>query len=376
MLPLLLNAFLVLFGVDALLSCADDLMALASLPRPLEDVRGMVAGFTMAGCLLVTIGLVATPRVPWRPLLPAALFPWVTTVLLPIPMLLAFGLDPGSGVLVSLPQLAVAIDAFLANRRRSGGWWLGVENAPVLSWRHSAKAAAWLGLFTPAVVAALWVAEVTVAVDVATGGYVRLTTRGVELTEHQLFRDGQFVRLVAMAHIGDRRFYSELLDELAHLDAVVLDEGVRDPADRLGDSVSHEGMAEALGLDTQDTFHPRDAGVRRRNADVTTDDFAETTITLLKAAGALLDGRGDIVADLDAYSEAITPEALDSARADIYDKRNAHLVAEIERAAADGDSVVAPWGAAHLGAVEAALEASGWERGGWRTRVVVAWGGE
>ncbi len=48
----------------------------------------------------------------------------------------------------------------------------------------------------------------------------------------------------------------------------------------------------------------------------------------------------------------------------------------VERAAADGDSVVAPWGAAPLGAVEAELEASGWERGGWRTRVVVAWVGE
>ncbi|MBM4367538.1 MAG: hypothetical protein FJ102_15100 [Deltaproteobacteria bacterium] len=373
MLPLLLNAFLVLFGADAILSCADDLMALGGLPRPLEGVRGVAAGVAMAGCLLVSVGLVVTPRVPWRPLVLPALFPWVATVLSPIPTLLTFGLEPGGSILVSLPQLVVAIDAILAVRRRTGGWWLRPEGVPALSWWHSVKAIGWLGLCTPALVATLFVAELQVALDVSSGGYIRLTGRGIELTEHQLYRGGQYVRLVAMQHVGDRQFYEKLLDELAQFDALVLDEGVDDPDQRLGATVPHVAIAEALGLDSQDAFHARNPGVRRRNADVTTREFSEPTVALLRAATGILDGVGDPAVELLAYVDLATPETMEQAKVDIVDRRNAHLVAEIERAAAEGESVVVPWGALHLGAVEAELQARGWERGGWRTRVVVAW---
>ena len=268
LLPSIANLYLAAFAVDGLLSVVDDGGAWIGVGHPLGGVRGLVGTLVLALSSLLGLAMSATPRLPWRPLLLAVLYPSIALLLVPIPLLLSFGLDPAGTLPVGLVQIAVAADALFAVRRREGTWWLRPEDGPLFTWRHALLAAFWLGIAVPLGMTVALAGEIVAGVDIASNGFVRLTTRGVELAEHQLIRQGQRVRLVAMMHIGDQGYYEGLVEDLDEPGAIVLVEGVTDPDERIRGRLQYKRVAEALGLDTQATLRARRARVR--NADVST----------------------------------------------------------------------------------------------------------
>ena len=60
--------------------------------------------------------------------------------------------------------------------------------------------------------------------------------------------------------------------------------------------------------------------------------------------------------------------------ADLIDRRNAALVATLDRELAAHDVIVVPWGAEHMPGIEKALKERGFEIASRRTLTVVAYG--
>lgn len=369
------NAMILTLAADALVSAGDAAGAALGWGHPAEALRATVAGLALlvSGGMLLVLSL--TPVMPWRPTAIAALFPSVASVLSPIPLLCAFGLSPLATLPLSGLQALVALDAALAVRRRTGRWWLSADDlvGPTFTWRHALIGGFWISIAPPIACLILLMVEIVQGVDYATRGYLQIRSNGLHLAQHDWYRNGQRVRLVGMMHIGDGGYYEGLNNDIAEPGDIVLEEGVSDPGKRIAGKLKYKAVAEALSLDTQARFVPAQAGVEVRNADVSTDGFADSTIALLRTVGDLYSGKSDILADTAAIEAMSTPEATQALIHDVFDARNTHLIEEINGALYTHDRVVVPWGAMHMPVLEAALQAQGFELGGRRSRVVIAW---
>lgn len=368
------NVWLIAFAADAALSVADAGLAQVDV-HALRSVRSVLALGVMLGSAPLLLLMAASAGLPWRLLAIPAIFPWALTLLLPIPVLVAFGHEPApwlDGVLALL-QLAVATGVFLSIRRREGRWLLTPHDDAPLGWRRALVRVVAVCAGLPFVIMVAFAAEIVVGVDVASHGFLRLTTRGVEIAQHDWIRDGQTVRLVGMVHVGDEAFYRELHDEMADAGAMVLEEGVSDPEGLLKGRLDYQKLAKKLGLSAQIPLRSRDGQGRARNADLTLSDFSPDTVAFIGAVGDLYSGQGDVSAAFATVQAAATGDRSKVIRADVYDKRNVHLLGEIDRALTEVDLVAVPWGAAHMPVLEDGLRARGFERGGWRTWVLATW---
>ncbi len=369
------NALIVALAADALISAGDAAGAALGLGHPAESLRATVAGMTLLLSGGMGLVLSVTPIVPWRPVAIAALFPGAAAVLAPIPLLCAFGLSPLAPLPVAALQAGIALDAALAIRRRSGRWWLEEADlvGPSFTWRHAVLGGFWIGVAPAIACVILLTLEIVQAVDYATHGYVQIRTNGLHLAQHDWYRNGQRVRLVGMMHIGDSGYYEGLNQDIAEPGAIVLEEGVSDPGKRIAGKLKYKAVAEALSLDTQARFVPAAPTIDVRNADVSTEGFADSTVALLRTVGDLYSGESDILAATAAIEAMSTPEATQALLHDVFDARNTHLIDEINGALYTHDRVVVPWGAMHMPVLESALQAEGFELSGRRSRVVIAW---
>jgi hypothetical protein len=369
------NALVLSLAAEATVTAADAVGALLGLGHPAEALRATIGGVALLLSGGMGLVLSLTPLVPWRPTAAAALFPGMAALLAPIPLLCAFGLSPLAPLPVAGVEALIAVDAALAIWRRTGRWWLDETDmvGPTFTWRHALLGGFWIGV-APVVVSAVALAlEVVQAVDFATQGYLQIRSNGLHLAQHDWYRDGQCVRLVGMMHIGDSGYYEGLNNDIAEPGAVVLEEGVTDPGKRIAGRLKYKAVAEALSLDTQARFEPAASGIEVRNADVSTEGFADSTVALLRTVGDLYSGESDVLADTAALEAMSTPEATQALLHDVFDARNTHLIREIQAALYTHDVVVVPWGAMHMPVIEAALKAEGFELGGRRSRVVIAW---
>lgn len=374
LLTLFANAYLIAFVMDTVLSVANTGLAILGV-QGLDGVQSAVALAVLAASGPMLMLAAASPALPFRILAIPALFPLVVTILAPIPTLLVFGVDltPLAAAPATLLQLVVAGAALRAIRRLGGGWLLRASDEPAFAWRRAAAAILCVGLALPLALAVAFTAEVVIGIDIASSGFLRLTLRGVEVAQHDWVRDGQTVRLVGMVHFGDRSFYRELKRDLNVAGSIVLEEGVTDPDDRLQGRLDYRKLAAKLGLYAQRPLPRGSPRTDRRNADLSMSDFSPSTVELLGAIGDLYAGRGNVAANIATVRALATPDGTAALLADIFDKRNAHLIAEIDDALDTANFVVVPWGAAHMPVLEDALRSRGFELGGWRTRVLMAW---
>ena len=374
LLTLFANAYLIAFVMDTVLSVANTGLALLGV-QGLDAVQSAVALAVLAASGPMLLLAAASPALPFRILAIPALFPLVVTILAPVPTLLVFGVDltPLASAPATLLQLVVAGAALRAIRRLGGGWLLPTSGEPAFAWRRSATSILCVGLALPLALVVALAAEVVVGIDIASAGFLRLTLRGVEVAQHDWVRDGQTVRLVGMVHLGDRSFYRELGRDLEVAGSLVLEEGVSDPAELLVGRLDYRTLAGKLGLSAQHPLNPKGVRVGKRNADLTTSDFSPGTVAALGTIGDLYSGKGDLAANLSALQAMATPEGTAALLADIFDRRNEHLIGEIDSALQEVDFVSVPWGAAHMPVLEDALRSRGFELGGWRTRVLMEW---
>jgi hypothetical protein len=382
------NSVLALSAADALFSLLDELVQAASGATWLAAPRTALAELALAALSLSVPAMLATPRMPVSVFVPLALATfWLTLGAAPLPLWI------GSPTLLAATgcalQLAAVALAFALVRARNGGrgFWLGdaEPDRPAFAWRHSLAFAA--GLFLLGPVAALGYGALALAtqIQVVSHGFVQVGLAGVSLDDRHYQRDGREIRLVGMMHIGDPERYRALTRSFARESTIVLAEGVSDEKGRIASSLHYGKAARAIGLAPQedlesyllegegsDAVAPEWPVVRR--ADVDASAFSPETIEMVRWAAQVWDA-GDLPTALRILVRGARehPEHSRAFFADVVDKRNEHLVGEIERALGEYERVVVPWGALHLPGIEQTVLSWGFTETSRDTHPLFAW---
>lgn len=218
-------------------------------------------------------------------------------------------------------------------------------------------------------------------------GYMRIRPHGLVLEERRYIRGGDEVWLVGMMHIADADFYKKLFPSRGDVPpTIILLEGVTDRERKLERGFSMENVARLLGLSSQNkaAIHlggesemeeaashlPDDHVIRWKNgmsvkrADIDIAEFRPETLVYLGEIGQVF-GSPTLPQMLKRLFDPKSPLANEGyqklAFEDILDKRNVHLIGEIEASFGTYDRVIVPWGALHLPEVGEWLEAEGFK---------------
>jgi hypothetical protein len=378
------NAFLVVYALDGALSLAEELLRLATGSAALLLPRNALALTVLWAAMLATPLLALTPRLPARLLLPLfASAVWLNHGAAPLPLWLE---GPALGITAAALQAGAAALAFLWLLRRNGGqhpWWAPGPEVPALSAGHSLRVGGVLVLgVVPATLLYAVVLLVT-SIEVGTHGFVAFDRAGVSLDDRSYARGDREVRLVGMMHVGEEASYREVVTSFSVPSTVVLEEGVTDRSGLLEAPLSYDGVAGVLGLAPQDDLstYLSDPETEQapewpvlRHADLDLADFDPETVAWLGRAQAVWDaeGLGQALREaLRASSER--PEVLAAVQRDVFERRNEHLLAELDAALVEYERVVIPWGALHLPALEAGLLERGFRPAASQRRRLLSW---
>ncbi len=389
----LANAFLVGVALDALIGLADDLVIHSGDASALLTVRTVVSVAVQGLTILVLFLVIFVPHLPKRVLLvPLLVQLWL--------ILGAFGIDWSTSdrstwVQLGLIQLAAAAAAFLVAKLTTGHWFLAAARLP-----HKGALVLRTLIAIPVSLAVAAVLIVTVSVvgvaayvEDLSGGYLQFASRGVEVRETAMRRDGKTVHLVAMVHFADASFYREVYASIPN-DALILAEGVTDREGRLTRGLSYANAAQALGLETQGVLEqlmgpaepePEEAEEETPSteaatspaaeppqprtrptvvrADIDISDFREITIRFISMVGEIYASPTASAAfeKFSAFTSSFTDDDMKIVMEDLVDKRNAKALAEFDKRLADYDTIFIPWGALHMPKLEQSLKERGFE---------------
>lgn len=360
------NAFLIGFLADAGLSLCDAALRLAADSHVLSAPRGVLSVAVVIASLVIYLLMGATPRLPWRILLPPCLFlTWVAMLAMPLPIWL--GVD---GTLVALPliQLSVAVGSLVLTRRATGGAsWLFTEvslEGPRFAWRTALGFTALnLLVILPVSIAYLFAAAAA-GLSYGTAGFLRMDTSGLYALGRTYTLDDQTVHLIAMMHIGESDYYATLMDSLPADGSLILAEGVSDTQRLIPSGLSYDGLADTLGLVAQGSLGGDDQEVVP--ADVDISEFAPETLRLLNGVSELLAAETRLDA-LAAYSRLVEmrPDTAMFAllRHDLIDLRNERVLAALESSLPAYRHLIVPWGALHMPGIESRVLELGFSPG-------------
>jgi hypothetical protein len=361
-LAVVLSAGLVLFLADGLVSLANAAAILAFHSHALSGVRAILLLVTLGVLGFIYLLLGFTCLVPKRYFLPVTLF-------LP---LLWLALVPAA--IFFRAQLAV-VDVVAAALQATLGAAVIFKLLGGLRWRWPMVRTDRLGtrIFSGAnlgvfLAANLLVAPLLVAVYLAvcaasavehfSGGFLKLRAGGITVQAREYARaDGKTVLLVPMIHIGDAGFYEQVSQSFP-TNSIILMEGVTDTHNLLTNRLSYRRAATSLGLsEQQDAFRPTRGKLVR--ADVDISEFSPTTIGLLNFA-MLIHSKGFTAKSILEAAEHPTPPDLEEILVDdLLNRRNQHLLNEINARLPKWDKIVIPWGAAHIPGIAEELQKLG-----------------
>jgi hypothetical protein len=383
------NSVLALSAADALFSALDELVRAVTGLTWFVGPRNALAELAFTALALTVPAMLATPRMPIPVFLPLALVTfWLSFGAAPLPLWISSHewLEAAG----CAAQLAAVALAFATVRARNGGrsYWLGdaEPEQPAFTWRHSLAFGA--GLLTLGPIAALGYGAVAIAteIEVVSHGFVQVGLTGVSLDDRHYQRDGREIRLVGMMHIGDPDRYRALTRSFARESTVVLAEGVSDDQGRIASALHYGKAARAIGLAPQqdlesyleegegaDATPPEWPVVRR--ADIDASAFSPDTIEMIRWAGEVWDAE-DLPSALRLLLSGAREQGPERTRAffaDVVDRRNEHLVGEIEQALGDYQRVVVPWGALHLPGIEEKVLSWGFSETAREQHPLFAW---
>ena len=377
------NLFLIAFAMDASLTLADALTRLVFDSGLLAVVRNLGAIPALVLAPVVAVLLPFLPGLPLRAFLPALVFlAWALGGAMPLPL---WPPERHSGLVLAALQATIALLAFVAIRWRSGTWWVrapDLASKPFRPLRALAMVVA-AALLVPAALATYGALSVAATLERATNGFMRFDLRGVVASEREYARGDRRVRLVGLMHVGEDDAYRDLVASFEGGD-VILAEGVSDRDGRLREGLAYERMAQPLGLvvqpsieealsDLEDGDASPESGPQIVHADVDMDDLSDETIAFLRALSQVfasadlstgLARARELVATLDAAAERRVVQ-------DLVERRNAHLIDELDAALREHPSIIVPWGALHLPAIERALLDRGFEKTAEHSRRLV-----
>ncbi|MEI8290814.1 MAG: hypothetical protein WCH99_15205 [Verrucomicrobiota bacterium] len=358
----LLSLCLGLFLADAAISLADDSLNLLFGSHPLSLMRGLVGVLSLLLALVVYGLMGLTPLIPKRLFLPLTMFYLVSQLAL-VPSLIYF-YNRLSLVVWLLSASQVILGLGILHRLRGGlklRWPLVPEE------QIGTKRFGWANLIAflllnvfllmPVVVAYLGLCAV-LAVGHFSDGFLAVRPNGLTVQVRKYVRsDGRTIQLVPMAHIGDSGFYQKLTQSFP-TNAIILMEGVTDENNRLTNKVSYQRMATALGLSEQhEKFSPPPTQTVR--ADVDVGQFSANTIALLSRV-MRLHKEGLTAKNLLTLMQYPVPPGLEyQLFDDLLTKRNAHLLEKIRDQLPLSETIIVPWGAAHMPGLAREIQKTG-----------------
>jgi hypothetical protein len=376
------NLFLVLFLADGALSVADELAVLLFAATPLSGLRSALASLVIIQGVAVYCCLGIDQRLPKRLLLPLILFvvcsPGLGWLLPQVARV------PGGGALLAASQLALGL-VLLFRLRAAGAPDLLLPPsrfaAPFFSRKNTLTFVLANLLVMPLFLALLLLFLANGYLAAYTAGFMRVTPRGLWMTERTYGRNGQAVRLASMIHVGQQAYYDDVTRAMATGRTIVLAEGVSDDADRLEGRLDYGRVADYLGLASQAQMRlrgrlidaaqleepppqPAQGGAVAEQADILradldVSDFRPETIRFLAAMGKQLQENPSLTTgllSLNSWAEKnMTPAMQEIIIDDVLHQRNRVLLGHLEKALRRYDTVVIPWGALHMPEIEAAV---------------------
>jgi hypothetical protein len=396
------NLFLILFLADGGFSLVDELVSLLTPLEPFTPLRNFLAVFviTMAAAVYLSLGI--DRRLPKRIFLPQIIFvffvPLSTWLFPPLAAMRVYGLFAAAAQLL-LGMLP------LYYLRTGGARSLTMPPAqfapPFFSLRNTLIFGT-ISLFViPFTLALSGLSAADSFMAGHTSGFMHLRPDGeLRMTERIYRRDAKTIRLAAMIHVGNRKYYQDLANSFTSGRTIILAEGVSDEGNVLRNSIDYEKVAGFLGLTSQREMRfggrfiepeeldaPRlpPEGAERLTgqtdvlrADVDAGEFRPPTILLLGAVGKHLQESPTLVKGflaLNKWGEKnITPEMYKIIMEDILHRRNMKVVSHLKKALDRYDTVVIPWGALHMKGIEAEVLKQGFKLQEERQRVSIDFG--
>lgn len=372
----LANAFLVTFGIEELISL---LNGLAFKGAPNAALTGIAASFGTLAILLwllMILALILVPQLPKSVLLPPMLaLAWQFAGAPPIKWSMS---DPSTWAPINAVGLGSVALAFLGSKISFGTWFL---RAGPLPYKENLARRTVLALPVALIVivvglAALLTFGVKTVVEQSTGGYLRLGASGIEV-QQAVFRKGdQEVHLVGVVHFAEGAFYRNLYAAIpAH--AVILAEGVTDRDGKMKKGgLSYNNVAKTLGLDSQDVFEemlapepeqpaapgaqpvvtpPKKPTVIR--ADIDVSELSPVTLRFLERVGNVYASTStdELLRKVNAVSAEFTEADMKIVMDDILAKRDARVLAELDKQLQTFKVAYIPWGAQHMPGLEKGL---------------------
>ncbi|WP_171039869.1 hypothetical protein, partial [Streptococcus pseudopneumoniae] len=151
-------------------------------------------------------------------------------------------------------QLLMGVLAFIYVRKLTEGPWLLSRNSlcgPAFSGPQTITFVLINLLLVPALIVIVLFASINTAVVDMSGGFIRITTDGIYLSDKEFYKKEKVVRLVGMVHIGESAYYRDLNQAILSTNTVVLKEGVTDSKNLLTSSMPYSKIARYLGLQPQ-----------------------------------------------------------------------------------------------------------------------------
>jgi hypothetical protein len=358
----ILSLCLGLFLLDGIISLADSALALAFNLHFLSAFRAMTSWFCVIS-LVAVYGLIGiTPLVPKRVFLPLTLFAPVS-ILLCIPLLIFhYNRMLWCDCLFSVLQIVMGVAAVGWIHR---GFRVRLPLVPAsclgkrgFSWRNLILFIA-INVFVFIPIVFFYLACCAgMAMDHFSDGFLKLRPRGLIVQSRKYVNDGgKTIVLFPMSHIGNAEFYSGIAQAVPS-NSIVLMEGVTDHRHLLTNSISYKRVARSLGLAEQhEEFDPARGEVLP--ADVDVEVFAPTTIDVLNLA--MLVHKNGLNAGTVLMLMRFSPpqDVQEQLLTDLLRKRNRHLLDEVHSHLADSDTIIIPWGVAHMPEVAREIENSG-----------------
>lgn len=365
MLAPFLSLVLVIFLADAVLSLADAGLLLlgVSLLTPFSSLVSFL-NLLASAITYCAVGLV--PRVPKRFFLPISLFAPGFLLLLPLMSIYFFSKLPGIGLGIAVAQCALGF-AVLSSLQTTSGmkWkWPWIRREQLNPAAFSAPRVLLFLALNAFVLLPLLVLYFCfcahLAVDHFSGGFLELKFGGLTAVAKTYSRsDGKTVQLIPMMHVADPGFYRELSDSFPS-NSIILMEGVTDVRGRLKTKLSYKKMAQSMGLKEQrDLFAPSQGTVRP--ADVDVDEFSRETLELLNLASRLHSQGPNVDVLRELIAKGQNPELMNLLWKDLLTLRNAHVLREVQKALKETQSVMVPWGAAHMPGLASGIEQEGFK---------------
>jgi len=213
----------------------------------------------------------------------------------------------------------------------------------------------------PAVLIYLFVCA-SLAVGHFSDGFMALHPGGLSVQVRKYVRDdGKTIELFPMAHVADAGFYGQVSQAFPS-NSIILMEGVTDVKNLLTNKLSYQRMAKSLGLSEQKKKFVPVKGKAVR-ADIDVDQFSQETLEILNLV-TLIHAKGLTPENLQRLMQfSPSPQIQEQLFEDILWKRNRHLLEEIQSHLSQSDSLMVPWGVAHMPWIAGEIQKAGFHLG-------------